>query len=491
MQIEYIYRDQYHYHINIAELLMTQTIPEDQIAGIEQVICPMEVKKLIRLLVIADDLTGALDTGIQFGSRAALVKLYTYRQAVDIFENIPDHIEVLIIDTETRHSDCRTAYERIYRLVDQAKRQKISCIYKKTDSGMRGNIGSELSAALTASGGDCIHFVPAFPQIGRTTEDGIQYIDGVPVAESVFGRDPFEPVRHSQIRDIVGEQCATECHVLNEAAEGGGYKGILLYNCKTQDDLQKIAKDLKRYHPSDLLAGCAGFAAVLPEMVGIRSVAGQRPGLCRKLLVVCGSLNPVSLRQMDAAEKNGALRVKLSNRQKLKKDFFDTEEGMRFVKDIALKIQEYRCAMIESTDMEGEESSASYALSQGMEAEEIRHRISENLGMMLRRLLEEHVNYTIFITGGDTLLSFMENIGLDKLSPICELYPGVVLSGIEYNGTMYHLISKSGGFGNENLLLDIQKIINAKEEKDEETGCGDIDGRSVWKWTGNLSKSLV
>lgn len=33
-------------------------------------------------------------------------------------------------------------------------------------------------------------------------------INGVPVAQSVFGQDPFEPVRHSRVAEILGEQTA-------------------------------------------------------------------------------------------------------------------------------------------------------------------------------------------------------------------------------------------------------------------------------------------
>ena len=44
--------------------------------------------------------------------------------------------------------------------------------------------------------------------IRRTTKDGVHLIDGVPVAQSVFGQDPFEPVRHSRVAEILGEQTA-------------------------------------------------------------------------------------------------------------------------------------------------------------------------------------------------------------------------------------------------------------------------------------------
>ena len=119
---------------------------------------------MIHLFVIADDFTGALDTGVQFASYGAATKVVV----------------------GTRHLPAAQAYDTVYRLVRWAKEKKIGCIYKKTDSALRGNIGAELSAALAADGGDRLHFVPAFPNLDRVTRGGVHYIGGVPVAQSVF-----------------------------------------------------------------------------------------------------------------------------------------------------------------------------------------------------------------------------------------------------------------------------------------------------------------
>lgn len=57
---------------------------------------------MVRLLVIADDFTGALDTGIQFKSRNSVVMLYM-RDQEKLREILEKNIQVLIIDAETRH----------------------------------------------------------------------------------------------------------------------------------------------------------------------------------------------------------------------------------------------------------------------------------------------------------------------------------------------------------------------------------------------------
>lgn len=67
-----------------------------------------------------------------------------------------------------------------------------------------------------------------------------------------------------------------------------------------------------------------------------------------------------------------------------------------------------------------------------MDLEQVRFQISQTMGGVLERLLSLGLEATVLVTGGDTLLAFMQRIGQDKLIPLGELAPGVVLSQIEY-----------------------------------------------------------
>ena len=93
---------------------------------------------MIHLFVIADDFTGALDTGVQFASYGAATKVVvgTGLQALEA----DAQTQVLVVDAETRHLPAAQAYDTVYRLVRWAKEKKIGCIYKKTDSALRGNM---------------------------------------------------------------------------------------------------------------------------------------------------------------------------------------------------------------------------------------------------------------------------------------------------------------------------------------------------------------
>lgn len=414
---------------------------------------------MIKLLILADDLTGALDTGIQFESETAIVVLYSTDLNESEIKMLPEKVEVLIVDTESRHLKPWKAYDRIFRLLQTAKDLHIPYVYKKTDSGMRGNIGSELEACAKVYENKNIHFIPAFPQMNRITVNGIQYIDGVPVAESVFGKDPFEPVKCSSVKEIIGLQSNIACLIKDRVEPEADERMVFIYDCRSREELEMIANDLKKCEDARLFAGCAGFASVLYEMLDLKKPEFTKVKLKEKLLIICGSVNPVTLKQLDKAEKDGALRICLTNQQKLEEDYFDSEDGKMFISDIKGKLEAVSCVIVESVTDMGSEKGISYDSLNDIKKEKIRHKIANNLGTILKKLLEQGVESTLFVTGGDTLISFMTNIGMNQLSPICELFPGVVLSKIKYGEKTFDLISKSGGFGDERLFSNIQKMI--------------------------------
>ena len=171
---------------------------------------------MLLLLILADDFTGALDTGVQFAACGIPTRVVVGEQ-VDFAAN---DAAVLVVDTETRHLPAAEAYAVIAKLTREAMSAGVFSIYKKTDSALRGNIGAELSALLKTSGERQLPFLPAFPQIDRVTRDGVHYISGVPVTESPFGIDPFEPVRHARVTELIGEQTDVPAHSFPTLKEG-------------------------------------------------------------------------------------------------------------------------------------------------------------------------------------------------------------------------------------------------------------------------------
>ena len=114
-----------------------------------------------KLLVIADDLTGASDTGVQFAKKGIPVLVVT-GIACELTALSADH-QVVVVNTESRHLEAEEAGQRVTRVAELGIAAGVSHFYKKTDSTLRGNIGSELEALMVASGHSILAFIPAFP----------------------------------------------------------------------------------------------------------------------------------------------------------------------------------------------------------------------------------------------------------------------------------------------------------------------------------------
>jgi uncharacterized protein YgbK (DUF1537 family) len=87
--------------------------------------------------------------------------------------------------------------------------------------------------------------------------------------------------------------------------------------------------------------------------------------------------------------------------------------------------------------------------------EEIRVQIAASYGHILKDLIDSGLTSTLMVTGGDTLLGCMEQLGVREMEPVCELAPGTVLSNFFLGEKKNQVISKSGGFGQETLLVDL------------------------------------
>nr|WP_315434341.1 four-carbon acid sugar kinase family protein [uncultured Stomatobaculum sp.] len=419
---------------------------------------------MLRLLILADDFTGALDTGVRFAARGIPTQVVT----AEGFEDVPKDTEVLVIDTETRHLSPEEAGNRIHALTKSAIQAGVSCIYKKTDSALRGNVGAELAAVLRAGTTKSLPFLPAFPQIGRTTEGGRHFINGIPVNESPFGKDPFEPVKTAELAVLIGEQ--SEVPVSRFPALRPGdvppkQKGILVFDAKTEEELSVNGRVLFRTGAPRVLAGCAGFAAFLPELLGMTGYESRAlPSLSPRLLVLCGSVNPITRRQLSVAADAGFWHVHLMPQEKLLPDFFATADGSKALQALREQLREHPYLIIDSNDAGENMATKNYAENLGLSLEELRCRIANALGTVLAGLIEEPALGTLLLTGGDTLLQCMNALGVRKVEPIGELESGIVLCRFSYRGKEHAVITKSGGFGEEDLLPRLARFLEKKTE---------------------------
>ena len=106
---------------------------------------------MIRLLIIADDFTGALDTGVKFSAAGASTKIIT-----DVHTNFTgDGPEVLVLCVPTRHLSPREAYEAVRPVVERAA----AALSARNQSPALVTLGE--NGAVWCEGGVCTH-VPAY-----------------------------------------------------------------------------------------------------------------------------------------------------------------------------------------------------------------------------------------------------------------------------------------------------------------------------------------
>jgi uncharacterized protein YgbK (DUF1537 family) len=410
---------------------------------------------LPHLLVIADDLTGANDTGVQF-ARRGVTTLVSVDPAIDPPALAPD-ITVLVVDTETRHLSPSKAARRVSEAVRRAKQVGVEHFYKKTDSTLRGNVGAELEAMMSAAGGRRVAFVPAYPKAGRTTRAGYQYVDAVLLEQSAFGADPLEPADLSYVPDIVGRQTSVETMVVSpreaNAAEAlkGSFEGILVFDCASDEDLARIGGILTAARALDLTAGPAGFAELLP---GLLDLPSEKRTIARRegpLLLVCGSVNEVSLRQARFARETGYADIALGPEMTCATGQPLSDEGQTLAARAVRQLADGKDVLVR-TVLDRSELSSYLAQGSLEEGDPATFRlVADNIARFARHVLSDGQAGGCAVFGGDTALAFVKAAGCTSLIPQDEIAPGVVISELPEADMPFDFITKSGGFGPEDL----------------------------------------
>ncbi len=257
-----------------------------------------------RLIIVADDLTGAADTGACFAD-AGLATVIPLGGAP------APPADVVVLSTESRDLTAAEAARAVATAVapwtGAAGDAGRPWFYKKIDSALRGHPRAELLAMLAATGATRAIVAPAFPAEGRTTRGGRQYVHGQPLEESPFGggssgspsdlvalfhsenergpavrRLPLETVRR-------GPQAIAP--VLNAAP------GIVIADAVPDDDL--IAPS-RAAQPGPILGGAAGSPRALgaTRPWGAATTAAPAPRGDGRVLVVAGSRHAATARQI-------------------------------------------------------------------------------------------------------------------------------------------------------------------------------------------------
>ena len=265
-------------------------------------------RSAVRVFILADDLTGACDSGAAFLAvgRAVRIVLNTALNIAGPTPELPHAEAVLAFTTETRNLSSGEAALRVARAVDHLRIASTGHIlFKKVDSAARGHLGAETMAALDASGAALALVAPAFPQAGRTVRDGLLNIrDAAAQDTTVALLDLFPGLDRACIDSLpVADEAALEQGIARALASG---IRVLLCDAQTQADLDRLATAATRLRQPILWTGSAGLAhalaATLPPIRCDETI--PFPHRNGRTLLFVGTDHPVTTLQVSHLESH-------------------------------------------------------------------------------------------------------------------------------------------------------------------------------------------
>lgn len=426
-----------------------------------------------RRALLADDFTGALDTGVQFlGEKRK--PLLTIPDGEERSASLVQ-TDLLVVDTESRFLEKSAAAAAVSAATRDLRSAGYLPFFKKIDSTFRGNVGAELDAMLEQLEAAGAAVVPAVPRNGRTLEGGVVYVNGVPLAESESGRDPFTPNMSSSAREILSNQTGRRIEDLSledvargpevlarrmeRALSAGGE--ILLFDSKTEEDLRTIAEAVALLGRQLLLAGASGLAAALSaaeagdiekEQEGSAGEHVLPPG---RALFVAGSLMETTIRQAERLSSEtstlGSLLVDV--RAALTAP---AKEKERLLVSARRLLSQRRHLLLRTATAPG--SAGRVSKREGLE-------LARFVGNLSREILGEVSLDTLILTGGSTALAVVRAVGIEQLRITGEVQSGVPLSEAvaRYLGREYRLVTKAGGFGESDALLRMAAALDCRD----------------------------
>lgn len=428
----------------------------------------------MKLAVIADDLTGANDTGVQF-AKQGLNTTVLFSDTKLKEAHVQD--DVIVLNSDSRALEAEEAYRIVHEQASRLQDLHIEDIFKKIDSTMRGNIGAEIDAVMDVFNYKISFVVPAFPNSKRTTINGNHYIDEVPLAETEFANDPASPVKESYLPDLLQKQSKRKVELLSisDVRKGSDHiakkvnellsdklSKVILIDGTSDEELKMIVEAAQSIHESILWVGSAGIAYHLAgegqtsEPLQSTQVNERDP-----VLVVAGSLNSITGRQIEDMKKNHRVQEVVISPER----FFDEkkrEKEMDRVVEAGLALLE-KGDLVLSTNRTKEAVQRVKELQQefGLSSFELGHLIAESMAIIAGRLIEQSNTCGAVLTGGDiagTTCQVLKGEGIRVTGEVETGIPYGHLVGNKYD--CFPVVTKAGAFGTEQALSkSLQAIV--------------------------------
>lgn len=391
-----------------------------------------------RFLIIADDFTGANDSGVQLTRRG--INTHVVFDPKLILCNDDSYV----LDTESRGLESADAYKLLKGLFADIDFTKFDYIIKKTDSTLRGNIPMEVKALYDSLEGRTVIFAPAFPDIGRITINGRHYYNDKPLMETEFAKDPVKPITTDCLKELLEEAFEDECIHLKpeDLDEFRPYENTLYsFDCRKSDELIKIVDTFEKAPVKPLWVGSAGICDAI--------LNNSDPVLPSAALIT--SVSEATGKQVRFAESKGIKIVKVPVHECLiKRDYKYADEMLSYINE------GFDTLLISSATYDRNDLSLSVEAGEklGLSRLELSSLTQDIMSDLMERVLEKAKISGLFLSGGDTAIGFIKRVNSDGSDIIGEVSNGIPIMRLQ-NGRFHGLkvITKAGGFGNEDAIV--------------------------------------
>ncbi|MBC7736278.1 MAG: hypothetical protein H7245_03420 [Candidatus Saccharibacteria bacterium] len=244
------------------------------------------------MLILADDLTGAMDAAAPFQRQGAeTVVCWSADQA--------GPATVVSVNTASRGLAPSAAAQIVAaKTARWCARPGSGPLFKKVDSTLRGNTMVEVMAAFATGQFRTLVFCPALPAEGRVVRQGALWIHGRSLPDWLGQSGQMVP--HSIAAHFADLGPAQIVNLRpGDQVPAASAPQILIYDAETDADLDQIAQASTRL-AGPLLAGSSGLAAALARRL---PQLPQRPAPLPapdRVLFVIGSRSSESWAQVDA-----------------------------------------------------------------------------------------------------------------------------------------------------------------------------------------------
>jgi D-threonate/D-erythronate kinase len=415
---------------------------------------------MLRILMLADDLSGAADCGMEC-VKAGLKVVVTFGAPSGLVTT-----DVVAIDADTRGLGVAAAAERMRQLVQQYGRDPDLLLFKKIDSTLRGHLGMELAAVLEARSvvvpRSVAIMAPAFPAYGRTTVESRHYVHGKPLHETEIWRSE-KTLGEGYIPDMLygsGLRCAPLNLALvrgdraafdRAVSESAESVDVIVCDATTDDDLRAIAGAAARLQGRTVWVGSAGLAYELPRAIGLAlseaDALAQLPETVGSTLFVVGSASRTTSQQVaELLSASDICSIVVPPEVLLEGAEGPQWGGFTSQLDEALKLER------------------DVILTCGCETEVKvidRPRLSQSLGEM-SATLRGKVG-ALVVSGGETARRVLDRWGVMNLQLYGELERGVSISSTVVDAIRpVTVITKAGDFGERNTFRHCREWLSKR-----------------------------